>query len=111
MRHPPHLRLRPLRLLPSMRLQAPYQRSLSSSAAFSCASVPSLAEIEGKQIQYTMTAEDIRRGLKTPTEDIVVQRPVTNKSCPNCDHPEAEYYSLQMRSADEGETIFYTCKK
>lgn len=42
MRHPPHLRLRPLRLLPSMRLQARCQRSLSSSAAFSSCGVYSL---------------------------------------------------------------------
>lgn len=57
-----------------------------------------------------MTAEDIRRGLKTQTEDVVGQRPVTNKACPKCDHPKAEFYNIQMRSADEGETTFYMCK-
>ncbi|XP_066328443.1 uncharacterized protein [Miscanthus floridulus] len=85
--------------------------SVRSASCPLCGFKRDAKEIEGKQIQYTMTAEDIRRGLKTPTEDIVVQRPLTNKSCKNCDHPEAEYYSLQMRSADEGETIFYTCTK
>ncbi|KAK9380405.1 uncharacterized protein V2V93DRAFT_370586 [Kockiozyma suomiensis] len=32
-----------------------------------------------------------------------------NEKCPQCGKDEMQYYSLQLRSADEGATIFYTC--
>ena len=31
--------------------------------------------------------------------------------CPKCKHPELEYYTMQLRSADEGQTVFYECRK
>ncbi|CAL4926947.1 unnamed protein product [Urochloa decumbens] len=77
------------------------------------------AEIEGKETRYTVTAEDIRRELKiepfvtleSSMQEVVVQRPVITKTCPECNHSKAEYYTRQMRSADEGETAFYECTK
>uniref|UniRef100_A0A804M2S3 DNA-directed RNA polymerase subunit n=1 Tax=Zea mays TaxID=4577 RepID=A0A804M2S3_MAIZE len=71
--------------------------SVRSASCPLCGFKRDAKEIEGKEIQYTMTAEDIRRGLKTQTEDVVGQRPVTNKACPKCDHPKAEFYNIQMR--------------
>ncbi|KAF2773532.1 hypothetical protein EJ03DRAFT_285612 [Teratosphaeria nubilosa] len=32
-----------------------------------------------------------------------------NQSCPECGNQEMEFYERQMRSADEGSTIFYHC--
>jgi DNA-directed RNA polymerase I subunit RPA12 len=32
-----------------------------------------------------------------------------NETCPSCGKKEVKYYSLQLRSADEGSTNFYTC--
>ncbi|KAG2535795.1 hypothetical protein PVAP13_9NG133500 [Panicum virgatum] len=56
---------------------------------------------------------DIRRELKMDLLDevLVVQRPVVTRSCPKCNHSKAEYHSIQTRSADEGETVFYECTK
>ncbi|XP_008775245.2 uncharacterized protein LOC103695639 isoform X3 [Phoenix dactylifera] len=62
--------------------------------------------------------KDIRRELKiepfvvletTPVDEAVVQRAVVNESCPQCHHPQLEYYTRQLRSADEGQTVFYEC--
>ncbi|KAK2745492.1 DNA-directed RNA polymerase I core subunit rpa12 [Onygenales sp. PD_40] len=47
----------------------------------------------------TLTAAD-RKG------DAIVQQ-----ACPECDHPEMRFYTLQLRSADEGSTVFYSCDK
>lgn len=37
--------------------------------------------------------------------------PMMQESCPKCKHPEMKYHTLQLRSADEGTTVFYECPK
>ncbi|EKX38496.1 DNA-directed RNA polymerase I subunit, RPA12 [Guillardia theta CCMP2712] len=38
-------------------------------------------------------------------------RATVEENCPKCNNHEAKYSTLQMRSADEGQTIFYECTK
>ncbi|KAK2875012.1 hypothetical protein FQN49_001854 [Arthroderma sp. PD_2] len=35
---------------------------------------------------------------------------VIQQTCPDCGRTEMRYYTLQLRSADEGSTVFYTCE-
>lgn len=37
--------------------------------------------------------------------------PVVKRKCPQCDNEKMSYTTLQLRSADEGQTVFYTCTK
>ncbi|MEK6812687.1 MAG: transcription factor S [Nanoarchaeota archaeon] len=37
--------------------------------------------------------------------------PKTSEQCPKCSHPEAYYWGVQTRAADEAETRFLKCVK
>jgi DNA-directed RNA polymerase I subunit RPA12 len=36
---------------------------------------------------------------------------IVQERCPKCDYHELNYYTMQLRSADEGQTVFYECTK
>ncbi|CAL6001222.1 DNA-directed_RNA polymerase subunit [Hexamita inflata] len=38
-------------------------------------------------------------------------RPLIDEECPKCGHGRAYYTTQQMRSADEGQTVFFECVK
>ncbi|RZC44929.1 hypothetical protein C5167_037874 [Papaver somniferum] len=85
-----------------------------------CNSKRKLKEIAGKETSYTVTAEDIRRELRIEpfvkvdgisTDEGQVQRSTVNQACPKCANPQLEYHTKQLRSADEGQTVFYECRK
>nr|XP_019545667.2 DNA-directed RNA polymerase I subunit RPA12-like [Aedes albopictus] len=37
--------------------------------------------------------------------------PVVSRKCPKCDNDKMSYATVQLRSADEGQTVFFTCTK
>lgn len=36
-------------------------------------------------------------------------RATIEEPCPKCEHKEVGYYTVQLRSVDEGQTVFYEC--
>jgi DNA-directed RNA polymerase I subunit RPA12 len=50
-------------------------------------------------------AED--KGEETKSE----KHAVIEEPCPKCGYPELYFYTMQLRSVDEGSTVFYECPK
>jgi DNA-directed RNA polymerase I subunit RPA12 len=40
-----------------------------------------------------------------------IEKTIMNEDCPECDSKQMYYFTRQMRSADEGQTVFYECVK
>lgn len=59
------------------------------------------SRLQTKLTSYTqnITAEDLGTG------------PIVNVNCPECPSNEVTWTEAQLRSADEGSTIFYRCTK
>ncbi|XP_027359379.1 DNA-directed RNA polymerase I subunit RPA12-like isoform X2 [Abrus precatorius] len=77
-----------------------------------CKTRQNIDDIRDREISYTISAEDIRRELGIEIiEEQKVQLSKVNKKCEKCGHDEATFYTRQMRSADEGQTTFYTCTR
>lgn len=49
-----------------------------------------------------------KRKAKDEEED---EGPTIERKCPKCGHDKMSYAALQLRSADEGQTVFFTCLK
>ncbi|XP_017020389.1 DNA-directed RNA polymerase I subunit RPA12 [Drosophila kikkawai] len=48
---------------------------------------------------------------KHESESSEADGPVVERKCPKCNHDKMSYATLQLRSADEGQTVFFTCLK
>ena len=48
---------------------------------------------------------------KKKEEDDQADGPVIERKCPKCGHDKMSYAAIQLRSADEGQTVFFTCLK
>lgn len=53
--------------------------------------------------------EDIEAASAAATGRARAKRATVKEECPKCHHPQMEFYTMQLRSADEGQTVFYEC--
>lgn len=60
--------------------------------------------------EYTIHFNSYKpRAVKQEKEED--EGPIIERKCPKCSNDKMSYATLQLRSADEGQTVFYTCTK
>nr|ACO10514.1 DNA-directed RNA polymerase I subunit RPA12 [Caligus rogercresseyi] len=78
-----------------------------------CGSEADVSQFLDKEITYTIEfnkREDLDVARRV-NEDNSSSEPTVERTCPNCGYSKMSYAALQLRSADEGQTVFFTCLK
>lgn len=73
-------------------------------------SFSALGEAEVKYTIYFNSRETLGKD-KAKEDENEEEGPVVERKCPKCGNDKMSYATLQLRSADEGQTVFYTCIK
>eukprot|EP00439_Symbiodinium_sp_Y106_P039022 s2282_g4.t1 len=60
---------------------------------------------------WSLTSAEVEAQWQAEMEDEVTEHPEINQECPNCGHDKLQFWTRQLRSADEGLSVFFLCKK
>ncbi|XP_036372115.1 DNA-directed RNA polymerase I subunit RPA12 [Megalops cyprinoides] len=72
----------------------------------------SVREFAGRVITSSVVFNSLKSStvtMETEEESSELKGPVIDKRCSRCNKEGMVYHTRQMRSADEGQTVFYTC--
>lgn len=65
---------------------------------------------KSKATAFPSTLRDKRSDVQTVSEEDMQTDATIKQNCENCGRDEVRYYTQQLRGADEGSTVFYTCQ-
>lgn len=83
-------------------------KQVGSKRVFACSSCNYKPESVEKPT-FTEKVEQ-QKDIEVVSEDVETY-PLVDADCPECKHTKAYFWSMQTRSADEGETRFFKCEK
>ena len=81
-------------------------RGLNLTSAACCCTVFEQLVVRSASSERTIVDDDVDANVPQKRA-----RAVAKEKCPQCGNPEMEYFTMQLRSADEGQTVFYECPK
>lgn len=88
----------------------PLPKGFTCSAFITCVVCSALIESNlFDQISSTRTIIFNPRESLIKKESKIDKGPVVERKCKKCPSERMYYFTLQTRSADEGQTVFYTC--
>eukprot|EP00088_Acartia_fossae_P062657 TRINITY_DN757_c0_g2_i2.p1 TRINITY_DN757_c0_g2~~TRINITY_DN757_c0_g2_i2.p1 ORF type:complete len:118 (-),score=19.66 TRINITY_DN757_c0_g2_i2:10-363(-) len=73
-----------------------------------CKTVVKVDEFQETEVNYVVKFNKVQKPKKK-VED--AEGPVIERTCPKCKNDKMSFATLQLRSADEGQTVFFTCTK
>jgi DNA-directed RNA polymerase I subunit RPA12 len=83
------------------------------SCNFADLNIPEVTIKSKPTVKPTWIADGDTDGLKgssaTSGQKDMVKHATIAEPCPKCGNPEMFFYTMQLRSVDEGSTVFYEC--
>eukprot|EP00033_Pygsuia_biforma_P002173 GCRY01002408.1.p1 GENE.GCRY01002408.1~~GCRY01002408.1.p1 ORF type:complete len:127 (+),score=12.13 GCRY01002408.1:131-511(+) len=64
-----------------------------------------------REVESSIVYEAQTEDLFTIADKKEKERAKVNEKCPECGHLGLLFYTMQLRSADEGQTVFYECEE
>ncbi|XP_061616450.1 DNA-directed RNA polymerase I subunit RPA12 isoform X2 [Phyllopteryx taeniolatus] len=76
-----------------------------------CKFATSISEFSGREIRSTVVFNPVNKStvVLEGSDDSDMKGPVIDRRCSRCNKEGMLYHTRQMRSADEGQTVFFTC--
>ncbi|XP_053681771.1 DNA-directed RNA polymerase I subunit RPA12 [Sabethes cyaneus] len=92
----------------------PLLRMTGNVTCYSCHKSYNEAVFGSMNMEYTIrfnSYENKKSSKQDTAADEDADGPIVSRRCPNCANGQMSYATLQLRSADEGQTVFFTCTK
>lgn len=63
------------------------------------------------KVEYNIHFNNVPNKDEGSSDEENEEGPIIERTCKKCGNEKFTYATLQLRSADEGQTVFYTCTK